>query len=311
MTETSLVTLFNSVLGKGTPTRKGNHIYKCPFCNHYKPKLEIFLGTSEDNKHPYRCWVCKVRGNNLVKLLKDVKAPESKIEHLKQLVKYQFDTPGVYIKKPQKIALPAEFKPLGSGYVETLEGNQAKKYLYERGITGVDIQRYSIGYCETGRYSQSIIIPSYDQSSELNYFVSRTYVDAFKKYQLPPDCSKDIVALESNINWDLPVILCEGMFDAITIRRNAIPLLGTDIQKNLLQKLLLERVKQVIIALDNDAIAKALTHCRTLLNYGKEVFLVDLQAKDPSELGFKQFTQQLHQMQPLNFKSLMQTYLNQ
>jgi hypothetical protein len=43
--------------------------------------------------------------------------------------------------------------------------------------------------------------------------------------------SRDIIGFELFINWNVPIILCEGVFDAIAIKRNAIPLLGKTIQK--------------------------------------------------------------------------------
>ena len=80
-----------------------------------------------------------------------------------------------------------------------------------------------------------VIIPSYDENGELNYFISRSFEkDAFIKYR-NPDCSRDIIAFELFINWSSPLILCEGAFDALAIKRNAIPLLGKNIQSNFTQ----------------------------------------------------------------------------
>ena len=108
------------------------------------------------------------------------------------------------------------------------------------------------------------------------------------------------------INWDLPIILCEGPFDAIAIKRNAIPLLGKNIQSNLMKKLVSSKVKKIYIALDTDAIKQALKFCEELLNEGKEVYLVELPGKDPSEMGFKEFTKLVQKATPLNQFSLME-----
>ena len=56
------------------------------------------------------------------------------------------------------------------------------------------------------------------------------------------------------INWNVPIVLCEGAFDAISIKRNAIPLFGKNISKKLMQKLVTSEVKKVYLALDKDAI---------------------------------------------------------
>jgi hypothetical protein len=73
-----------------------------------------------------------------------------------------------------------------------------------------------------------------------------------------------------------------------------------------MKKIVSSSVKQVFIALDNDALKQALEYCQTLLNHGKEVFLVDLNQKDPSELGFTEFTKLLHTSTPLTFRTLME-----
>ena len=92
----------------------------------------------------------------------------------------------------------------------------------------------------------------------------------------------------------------------MAIKRNAIPLLGKTLPERLMKKIVSSSVKQVFIALDNDALKQALEYCQTLLNHGKEVFLVDLNQKDPSELGFTEFTKLLHKSQPLTFRVLME-----
>ena len=121
--------------------------------------------------------------------------------------------------------------------------------------------------------------------------------------------SRDIIAFEMFINWDLPIILCEGPFDAIAIKRNVVPLLGKNIQPQLMKKLVESRVQKVYIALDNDAIKKAIEFCEELLNIGKEVYLVELSGKDPSELGFEIFTKLIQTTQPLTQYRLMERKL--
>jgi hypothetical protein len=66
------------------------------------------------------------------------------------------------------------------------------------------------------------------------------------KYKNPP-ISKDIVPFELFINWSSPLILVEGMFDALAVKRNAIPLLGKHIQKALMKKIVTSEVKKYIL----------------------------------------------------------------
>ena len=42
-----------------------------------------------------------------------------------------------------------------------------------------------------------------------------------------------------------------------------------------------------------------------ILNLGKDVYLIDLQGKDPSEIGFENMTKQLHTAKQLTFTDLL------
>jgi hypothetical protein len=69
-------------------------------------------------------------------------------------------------------------------------------------------------------------------------------------------------------------------------------------------KLVENNVKTIYIALDNDALKDALKHCEKLINLGKEVYLIQLDDKDPSDIGFQQFTKLLHTSTQLTFSDL-------
>ena len=298
-----LVSLVNSVLGIGKRTSKGNHSYNCPFCNHHKPKLEINFTDNKNGDNPWHCWACNKKGRKLRSLFKQIKASPEYFSQLKKLVKSGYEVEEIKIEE-KILELPKEFKNLiGS---KNIISRHASAYLKRRNINEDDILKYNIGYCEYGPYADRIVIPSYNSKGILNYFTSRTFKeDTFQTYK-NPDTSRNIIPFEMFINWDLPIILCEGPFDAIAIKRNVIPLLGKNIQSNLMKKLVSSKVKKIYIALDNDAIKQALKFCEELLNEGKEVYLVELPGKDPSEMGFKEFTKLIQKATPLNQFSLME-----
>ena len=186
-----------------------------------------------------------------------------------------------------------------------MTGRQALAYLKQRGVTKADILRYNIGYCDGGVYDKMIIIPSYSHEGTLNYFVARNFdPHSYIKYKNPP-MSKDMVPFELFINWSSPLVLCEGMFDALAIKRNAIPLLGKHIQKELMKKIVTSQVQKIYIALDKDAQKDAVKFCEQLMNEGKEVYLVDLEEKDPSEMGFEAVTTLIQNTHPLSQYDLM------
>ena len=150
-----------------------------------------------------------------------------------------------------------------------------------------------------------IIVPSYNEFRKLNYFVARNFnPNSPVKYKNPP-IGKNIVPFELFINWSSPLILCEGPFDAISIKRNAIPLLGKHIQANLMKRIVTSQVEKIYIALDKDAQKDALKFAELLLAEGKEVYIVDLDEKDPNEMGFEHFTKLIQETYPINTFNLM------
>ena len=64
-------------------------------------------------------------------------------------------------------------------------------------------------------------------------------------------------------------------------------------------------MQKIYIALDKDAQKDAVKFCEYLMDEGKEVYLVDLEEKDPSEMGFNSITNLIQTTLPLNQYDLM------
>mgnify|MGYP003345320596 CR=1 FL=1 len=313
MESTALLFLVESVLGKGQSTSKGNYAFKCPFCTHHKNKMEINLRTTSKRENFWHSWVCGAKGKTLLTLFKKIKAPSDKINELNILI--------VPTKKEEHInidllELPKEFISFDNhgkfitDRVAQIESKHALKFLKSRGITVEDIIKYNIGFCKEGKYEFRVIIPSYDENSKLNYFIARDYKEpSLQKYKNPPASAKDVIGFELYINWDAPIILVEGMFDALTIKRNVIPLFGKVIHGKLMEKLVRSSVDRIYIALDNDARRDALKQAEMLMSYGKEVYLVEMEGKDANEIGFEKFLNTIEQTKPLNLQSLLKKKL--
>ncbi len=302
-----LVTLVNSVLGSGKATARNNYAYNCPLCHHHKPKLEVNLTENREGKNPWHCWACDARGTTIYNLFKQVKASSDKFVELGSLVKSSKS-----IKETQVVStvvLPNEYIGLYNVDNGDIMARHALAYLKKRHISKYDILKYNIGYCKEGLYKNMIIIPTYDADGRLNYFTARSFEkEPYVKYR-NPSASRDIIPNEHLINWNIPIILCEGLFDAIAIKRNVIPLLGKNIQSSLMKKIVTSVVDKIYIALDRDAIKQALKFCERLMAEGKEVYLVDLQDKDPSEMGFENFTKLIQNTVPLTYYDLMEQKL--
>jgi DNA primase len=309
MENAALLLLVESVLGKGQVTSKGNYAFKCPFCAHHKQKLEVSLRTTAKRENFWHCWVCDSKGKSIRALFKRTKASPDRFKDLDLLIQ---PTANDTIVSSEALALPAEYIALNDIYLDKvaqIEAKHALKFLTKRNVTKDDILKYNIGFCKEGSYGGRIIIPSYDANGILNYFVARAYKESDRKYKNPPIASKEVIGLELYINWDAPIILCEGMFDAITIKRNVIPLLGKVLHNKLMEKLVKSSVDRIYIALDNDAKKDALKHAEKLMSYGKEVYMVELEGKDANEIGFESFLNTLEHTQPLTFQSLLEKKL--
>ena len=294
-----LLGALETVLGPSSGGKDGSeHSFHCPFCNHHKPKLGVRVDTDSKGKNLWNCWVCNTKGGTIKSLLYKMGIDKAKISSILRYVKNGDDIEEGDIAIA---VLPQEFISLDKpSYLR----NEVLEFLYSRGLSYEDIQKHEIGYCAKGKYRNRVIIPSYSEAGVLNYFIARAFDDNSYKYLNPP-VSKNTIMFESHINWSLPIILVEGAFDAIAVKRNAIPILGKNISEQLMMKLVLSQVQEVYVALDNDAKREAVLHSENLLNMGKKVFLVDLKDKDPSDMGFKAFTKLVQSAKELTFADMM------
>jgi len=297
-----VVSTLSRVLGSHL-NLKGNELaFYCPFCNHHKQKLQVNTETQK-----WHCWTCNSGGKKLTSLLRKLDVDRQTISIIREIY-------GDSNYNPQNedadtkiyISLPKEFISLSevpNGF--NPEYKHAIHYLTQRGITEKDIIKYNIGYCKDGLYARRVIIPSYTSDGQLNYFVSRSYYqDEKMKYKNPP-ISKNIICLESQVNWKEPIILCEGVFDAIAIKRNAIPLLGKFPSKQLVEKIFMSGVSDIVISLDNDAINEALKAAEYFRKNGINVKMMYLRDKDAADMGYEKFYEELEKSKEFSQEELL------
>ena len=306
MKNLNLLQLLESILGKGKTTSGNNIAFFSPFVSHYKPKLEIDINTTSNGENPWHCWISDKKGRSITSLFKQLNLSKDKFDQLARIIdvaKYRTNTPSA--EKVIVLQLPDEYKPLWISKVSP-DYRNAIHYLKNRGVTIFDILKYRIGYCESGQYSGKIIIPSYNEDGQLNYFVSRAFYKNDTQKHKNPNISKDIIGFDMLINWAEPIVLCEGAFDAIAVKRNAIPLFGKIIQPALQKKIIEKRVRDIYICLDSDAIKNALTIAEKFMAEGLNVHLIEIQDRDASELGFLTINKIIEQTPELTFNRLME-----
>jgi DNA primase len=302
----NIVYLLDRVIGsKGRKLKKPNeYMYWSPFVVHHKPKLQVNIVTGK-----WHCWVSNAGGHNLFQLFKKLNATNDQFTELRGIVdEISYGYESKEVRKEGKVELPKEFLSLVYKHPSPVYKN-AMVYLQRRGITYEDILKYNIGYCDQGLYTNRVIIPSYDEDGKLNFFVGRDIFESKMKYRNSPT-SKDVVGFELFINWDEPIVLCEGPFDAIAIKRNVIPLFGKTILSNLRRKIIEKKVKQVYISLDRDAFQDSLKMVEEFMKNNIDVYFVNLPEKDPSDLGFENVIPLLKETEKMKFSDLMRYKLN-
>ena len=303
ISEQKLLALLQKVLGEGKIVSKDEAMFVCPFSHHRKPKLAVNLSTQR-----WQSWIdTNAKGRSIFSLFKRLQVPSNYFAELSRIVKLPKNST-LTDTEEQYVSLPYEFKRLTETHTD-FSYAKAMKYLKNRGIESYDIERYDIGYCDKGDYAGRIIVPSYDVDNKLNYFLARDFTgNAYLKYKNPP-VSKDVVVFENQIDFSEPLILCEGVFDAMAIRRNAIALLGKNIPNKLKMRLVQHGVKEVSIVLDNDAFKNALYLSESLMNDNIKVRLVRMGSEDAADLGFKKVIERINSTDILDFGQLMQQKL--
>jgi DNA primase len=303
---TVVIGILDEILGTGSTLKGDEQAHYCPFCHHHKKKLQINLETQK-----WHCWVCDAKGKRIASLLKKLHTDSKKIQKLYEIYG---DDYVVYSKEIDEevieLRLPNEFKSLSSepkGINPIYK--KAKLYLESRGITISDIIKYNIGYCDGGLYNGRVIIPSYDLNNKLNYFIARSVFEEEKfKYKNPP-VSKNVIIFENQINWNEPITIVEGVFDALAVRRNSIPILGKFIPKKLIDTIYDKGVKNINILLDKDAQNQALTYVVQLGNQGINVRNIVPSEKDAGEMGFTKVNEILKNSKETDFTDIIKQKL--
>lgn len=261
---------------------------------HHKRKLNVNLQSDI-----FHCWVCNWSGGRLTKIFRALLPAsdqdridyESEQARPKEVKERQYDA----------VHLPGEFRPLCHPF-PGLQYRQAIAYLGRRGITSDDILTYKLGFCMEGRYADRIIIPSFDEDGELNFFVGRSIWNRAGDFPyLSGKFDKDIIFNDLLVCWGQDITLVEGPFDAFKAGTNAIPLQGKYPSKKLLDKIISTKVR-VKIALDSDALGDALKIAEQLMKYGVDVSIVSWpkELKDPGDMTREQFNEFSQRARPIN-----------
>lgn len=259
--------------------------FNCPCCAQEK-------GVNSDNKFnlevnfrlgKYHCWACGDTNNTkgfISKLIKNygnstlLNEYREEINNIKQSKLYQLDCfkDEEFIFEEDYIILPKGFKKINLKACP----KRLLNYLNKRCITQDIIDLYNIGYTDyninSPITSNRIIIPSYDKTGSLVFWTGRDYTDNPKrlKYYNSKCDKKQIVYLESRLQYDGDIVIVEGAIDAIYLP-NATALLGKTLIKDttLFKNLYSKANGKIIICLDGDTDINETKKIYNLLNVGR------------------------------------------
>jgi DNA primase len=275
----------------GGYTRQGKELmFHCPKCDHHKNKLSVNL-----DKNCFKCWVCDYSGRKISRLIRN----HGTFFDYKEWRKYDdqielsdFDKLLEIFEEEGEptLDLPKEFTSLVGDNI-LFSSLNARKYLKDRGVSKMDIQKYMMGHCPSGKYQDYVVIPSFNMQGDVNFYVTRNYKGGWPNYLNPRVPKNRIIFNELFIDFHQEITVVEGVFDAIKAGGNSVPLLGSSFseESKLFQKIVLYDTP-VYLALDRDAEAKSIKIIKKLLNYGIEVYKVDTSGfRDVGEMTKEQF----------------------
>jgi DNA primase len=256
--------------------------------------------------------VCNSKGRSIHSLLKRLHVDYSQLNVINGIYGDQPKSTKREVEEKIQLRLPSEFKSLLTKpkSINPIY-NQAIGYLKKRGISMDEVSKYNIGYCEDGLYGGRIIIPSYNEDNELNYFIARTfYEDVGMKYKNPP-VSRDVIVFDNQIDWSEPITLVEGVFDSFAVKRNAIPMLSKFLLSTLKTKILEKGVKEINILMDSDAVEDSTKHTEYFIKNGITVKNIIPQGEsDAADMGFDKVNILLKETDESGWDDLVLSKLN-
>ena len=203
-------------------------------------------------------------------------------------------------KKPPKFL--QGYLPLSQDFTPRAE--PLRQYLYSRGVSEYQIDRHCIGYVVDGHMTtltgtqvpikNHVVFLTYNDRGEYVYWNTRSidpnnFIKTFNAPSGEGEYGKaDVIFNLNNAKNQDNIILCEGVFDALTFSDNGIATFGKKVSKEqvrLLEENLIPEQK-LYIFLDTDAIDESI-ELAEVLRRDNTYIVVNPTDLDPSDLGTK------------------------
>lgn len=289
------------LFGAGKLAHNGRDIaVRCPICAPLdRSKKKLAIRVEDDLVH---CWVCGFRARSLVTLIKKYGTQQLMNEYRNRFMPVDpGSTRCVFISVDEEaqraVKLPDDFKLLALASDVDPDVRAVKRYCSSRGLTRDDLWFFKIGVSNEPRWRRRVIVPSFNASGEINYFVARAVDDSRRpKYDNPDVDRVPIIFNEINVDWSKRVVLCEGAFDSFKCGENAVPMLGSDLnEQSALFNAIVAHSTPVVLALDGDMWnTKTPRLASKLMEYDVDVKVVDTREfGDPGSVSKERFRKAL------------------
>ena len=256
-----------TAFGEGVSSRDGvNFSVSCPVCDPSKTKKKLSVRLDD---YRYHCWVCGIKGKNVWKFISKRK-PEINIDPLlfkKSDTSIEENVDNV----KEELEVPKGLVPVFRNSREP-DVLAVKKYLKKRGFTQSSIARWRVMTSPTGKFRRRVFIPSFDANGKINYYVARAIDETSFKYINAKISKHDMVFNEVDIDWNKPLVLVEGVFDAMKSCENTVPILGSTLPySSRLFQMLMKNQADVVVSLDPDLKKKSFKIANDLFEAGCNV----------------------------------------
>lgn len=260
--------------------------FNCPCCRDENCGVSDMKYNLEINvkKLRFHCWKCgdtngmKGTLSYLVKRYGGIRNYNTFKNEVEYLIRSKMYDLSLFRGKTQtelitQVSLPLTFQKIS---LKNCTNNKLLVYLRDRKLTQDIIDKFKIGSTNYNEKNSTlknrIIIPSYDEYGDLNYWVGRDFT-GFQKKMKYKNCDaekNEIIYQESLINYDADIILCEGAIDCL-YGNNFISLLGKSLHKKskLYEDLINKANAKIIICLDADTDISETKRIYNLLNVSR------------------------------------------
>lgn len=325
-----------------TETGTGEVAMVCPFCETKKKKLYI----SPEGR--FICFVCSTKGNSVFSFVsqyygcsfaeaRNILGDQSLAENrqtveptgdfnlLYKLVQLNQKTKTTEKTIPQ---FPSNTKLLADNF-NNPESYPYLNYLYRRGITLQQIKHFKIRYLVQGKIKRvdkpdlaithSIVFYTYNQHNQPVYWSTRSidphpYIKSLNAIADKNKISrKDIIYNMNSINHSSKMVICEGIFNALTCTNDSytgIATLGKAITDNQIKLMTKLNPQAYYVFLDNDAKEQELKLAKRLFDEGidySRIYLVKnpYGNQDANDLGMAKVKQLLDQAKPITLGDMI------